>query len=335
VIGDLLKRILGQGQESLTKRLRALLHTLLGAYYAERLRGLEVEHIHVHHGYFAAWIALVAARLLGIPFSMTLHGSDLLLDATYLDTKLAECSFCVTISEFNRQYLLAHYPAVDAHKIHVRRLGVTGRTSPSRPELRPSERPLLLAVGRLHTVKNYTFLLQACFFLRESGTNFRCLVAGEGPERRKLEWLLEKLQLADVVTLLGHVPHEEIEQYYEIADLVVLTSHSEGIPLVLMEAMAHGKIVLAPAITGIPELVVDGKTGFLYKPGALQDFVWRVEEICRSLNALDSVRRAARAHVQSEFNQQTNLQRFADLFLSKIDKTGVSRPDENLVMQQI
>jgi len=335
VIGDLLKRILGQGQESLTKRLRALLHTLLGAYYAERLRGLGVEHIHVHHGYFAAWIALVAARLLGIPFSMTLHGSDLLLHATYLDTKLAECSFCVTISEFNRQYLLAHYPAVDAHKIHVRRLGVTGRTSPSRPELRPSERPLLLAVGRLHTVKNYTFLLQACFFLRESGTNLRCLVAGEGPERRKLEWLLEKLQLADVVTLLGHVPHEEIEQYYEIADLVVLTSHSEGIPLVLMEAMAHGKIVLAPAITGIPELVVDGETGFLYKPGALQDFVWRVEEICRSLNALDSVRRAARAHVQSEFNQQTNLQRFADLFLSQIDKTGGSRPDENLVLQQI
>jgi glycosyltransferase involved in cell wall biosynthesis len=164
-IGDLLKRILIRGKESPAKRARALLHTLLGAYYAERLRGLGVEHIHVHHGYFAAWIAMVAARLLGIRFSMTLHGSDLLLHATYLDAKLAECNFCVTISEFNRRHLLAHYPAVEAHKIHMRRLGVPiGNLT---PELRPPppERPLLLAVGRLHTVKNYTFLLQACFFL--------------------------------------------------------------------------------------------------------------------------------------------------------------------------
>jgi glycosyltransferase involved in cell wall biosynthesis len=317
-----------------------LLHTLLGAYYAEQLRGLGVEHIHVHHGYFAAWIALVAARLLGIQFSMTLHGSDLLVHANYLDTKLAECTFCVTISEFNRKYMLAHYPTVEAHKIHVRRLGVPVSPSLSRPETPPPQRPVLLAVGRLHAVKNYTFLLQACFLLRESGTKVRCLIAGEGPERRKLEWLIEELQLTDVVTLLGHVPHDRIDRYYETADLVVLTSHSEGIPLVLMEAMAWGKIVLAPAINGIPELVADGKTGFLYKPGALEEFVWRVEEICRSLNALDPVRRAARVHVQSEFNQQKNLQRFADLFLDQIVldqivKTGGSRTDENPVLQQI
>jgi glycosyltransferase involved in cell wall biosynthesis len=163
----------------------------------------------------------------------------------------------------------------------------------------------------------------------------RCFIAGEGPERRKLEWLIEELQLTDVVTLLGHVPHDEIERYYQVADLVVLTSHSEGIPLVLMEAMALGKIVLAPAMTGIPELVVDGKTGFLYKPGELEEFVWRVEEICGSLRALDSVRRAARAHVQTEFNQKKNLQLFADLFLEQIAGTDGSPADANLVLQQI
>ena len=121
---------------------------------------------------------------------------------------------------------------------------------------------------------------------------------------------------------------------------MVLTSSSEGIPLVLMEAMAQGKIVLAPAITGIPELVIDGETGFLYKPGELEDFVSRVEEICKSLGSLDRVRQAARAHVQSQFNQGKNVQQFADLFLrqialKEIETTDRSHADENLVLQQI
>ncbi len=129
-------------------------------------------------------------------------------------------------------------------------------------------------------MKNYAFLLQACFFLRESGTNARCLIAGEGPDRRRLVALIDELKLTDVVTLLGHIPHDEIGHYYEMADLVVLTSHSEGVPLVLMEAMACGKIVLAPAITGIPELVIDGKTGFLYPAGKVEEFVWKVRQMC-------------------------------------------------------
>jgi colanic acid/amylovoran biosynthesis glycosyltransferase len=338
-LDDLVQRILCRGFESPAKRARALLHTLLGAYYAEQLRDLRVEHIHVHHGYFSSWIALVAARLLGIQFSMTLHGSDLLVHASYLDTKLAECGFCVTISEFNRRHLLAHYPAADPHKIHVQRLGVPVPTLP-RPRPAPAEQPVLLAVGRLHAVKNFGFLVQACFYLREAGINVRCLIAGEGPERQKLEWLIEELQLEDTVTLLGHIPHDEIGDYYRIADLVVLTSRSEGIPLVLMEAMARGKIVLAPAITGIPELVIEGATGFLYKPGELEDFVSRAEQICKSLSSLDRVRQAARAHVQFQFNQEKNVQHFADLFLrqialKEIATTDRSHVDENLVLQQI
>jgi colanic acid/amylovoran biosynthesis glycosyltransferase len=338
-IGDLVERILLRGCESLAKRMRTLVHTVLGAYYAAQLRDLGVEHIHVHHGYFASWVALVAARLLGIRFSMTLHGSDLLVHASYLDTKLAECGFCVTISEFNRQHLLAHYPAADPHKIHVQRLGVSvPPLSGSGPA--PAEQLVLLAVGRLHAVKNYPFLLQACFRLREKGMNFRCCIAGDGPERRKVEWLIEELRLKDTVTLLGHIPHDEIRHYYRLADLVVLTSHSEGIPLVLMEAMAQGRIVLAPAITGIPELVVEGETGFLYKPGELEDFVSRVEQICKTLASLDRVRQAAHAQVQSRFNQHNNVHQFADLFLRQIARkeivtTDRSHADENLVLQQI
>jgi colanic acid/amylovoran biosynthesis glycosyltransferase len=299
-IGDLLKRIVLEGNEPVLKRVRTLVHTLVGAYYGLLLRDRGVDHIHVHHGYFASWVALVAGRLSGIPFSLTLHGSDLLVHAAYLDTKLAECKFCLTVSEFNRRHIAAHYPEVDLAKVRVQRLGVETPAATFLPRTTNESQapPLLLAVGRLHRVKNHIFLLQSCFLLRECGIPFRCWIAGEGPERRKLEFLMNELKLNDQVTLLGHVPRRELFQYYAEADLVVLTSHSEGVPLVLMEAMALGKVVLAPNITGIPELVVDGKTGFLYKAGALEEFVWRAQQICGSLGELDVVRRAARQHVR-------------------------------------
>jgi hypothetical protein len=100
----LLASIFTSGHESFAQQFKALLHTLLGAVYAVLLRGREVDHIHVHHGYFASWIGLTAARLLKIGFSMTLHGSDLLLNGRYLEIKLANCDFCITISEYNRNY---------------------------------------------------------------------------------------------------------------------------------------------------------------------------------------------------------------------------------------
>ncbi len=277
---------------------------------------------------------MVAARILRIPFSMTLHGSDLLLHASYMETKLRECAFCLTISEFNRQHILAHYPAVDPAKILVVRLGVEV------PELNPSPRgrphcPLLLSVGRLHPVKDHAFLLRACSVLRAHGMRLRCVIVGEGPERRKLELLVRELKIAELVELVGQVPREEINRYYELADLVVLTSRSEGIPLALMEAMARGLLVLAPAITGIPELIIDGKSGFLYQPGSMEDFVRQVEQICNSLDILQNVRQAARRHVQVHFEQSTNLAEFTNVFLSKVAPVGRGCTDENLILQQI
>ena len=106
------------------QRLKALVHTFLGACYAAMLMARGIEHIHVHHGYFGSWIAMAAARMLGVEFSMTLHGSDLLVHGTYLDVKLTECAFCLTVSEYNRQYILQHYPGVQPQNVIVARMGV-------------------------------------------------------------------------------------------------------------------------------------------------------------------------------------------------------------------
>ena len=322
---DLFRRVLLAGRESPLRRARALLHTWLGIYYALLLEGRGVQHIHVHHGYFGAWIAMVAARELNINFSMTLHGSDLLVHRTYLDTKLENCSFCATISAFNRAHILKHYPEIPESKILVKRMGVEftqslvsiESTQPARTAV--CESPMiLLSVGRLHPVKNHAFLIEACCELKSRGRDFVCLIAGEGPERNTLTRLIQRLGLQGNVELLGALPREWLSYYYQIADIVVLTSFSEGIPLVLMEAMAHERTVLAPAITGIPELVEHGRTGFLYRPGSLQDFVNQIEEIWSDRYQHHSLRQAAREHVLTHYNRATNLADFTDTLLTRV-----------------
>ncbi len=309
-----------------------------------------MKHVHVHHGYFGSWIGMVASRLLGVSFSMTLHGSDLLVNRAYLDTKLKNCRFCVTISEYNRRYILEHFPAIEASKIMVSRLGVDApERAETRRVARGTRRTLtLLAVGRLHAVKDHAFLVRGCARLRDCGVDFECLIAGEGPERQRLEFLIRKNRLQDQITLLGHLARPQIDALYGRADLVVLTSRSEGIPLVLMEAMVRGKIVLAPAITGIPEIVIPGKTGFLYAPGALQDFVAKIlfleKLMCRedrnTVSRLDWIRHAAQVQILHNFNRTKNLSHFGDRFLQRIAIEELVIQDwspahEDLVLQQI
>ena len=335
LLSDLTRRILFRGRESLGQRLRTVLHTWLGACYAVQLRGRAVQHIHVHHGYFASWIALVAARLSGISFSMTLHGSDLLLRPAYLDTKLANCKFCVTISQFNREHLLQHYPNIDPAKILLRRLGTSVRPESFHPShaSNSSRQLVMLAVGRLHPVKDHAFLVRACRLLKEQNLPFRCWIAGEGPERAAIEQLIRQFGLQEDVTLLGHLCRAQLDSFYSACDLVVLTSRSEGLPLVLMEAMAHGKLVLAPAITGIPELVIPGKTGFLYRPQSLDDFVSQVQNLFARTPELVPLRRAAREYVFEHFNRERNLVRFGDLFISQILEIKATHPHADPILQ--
>jgi colanic acid/amylovoran biosynthesis glycosyltransferase len=321
-LGQLLRPLLWERGVSPTRRIRALGHTVMGAALAEQLAPLKVKHIHAHHGYFASWMALAAARLLGVGFSFTLHGSDLLQRADLLSTKLRACQFCVTVSDFNRQYILHNYPSTPSEKVVVQRLGVDRVDSWPTPAAEADPRRFcLLSVGRLHRVKDYRFLIQACAALRDQGLDFLCWIVGEGPERPALENQIMALGLQGRVYLIGHVPRTDLPGYYRYADLVVMTSKSEGIPVVLMEAMAHEKLVLAPAITGIPELVEHQRTGFLYQPGSLPDFVSAVSWIRGQKASLAGIQRAAAASIAASYNRQRNLRNFADQFLARIPQS--------------
>jgi colanic acid/amylovoran biosynthesis glycosyltransferase len=337
---QLLRPLLWERGASPTRRIRALGHTIMGAALAEQLAPLQVEHIHAHHGYFASWMALTAARLLGIGFSFTLHGSDLLQRADLLSAKLRACQFCVTVSDYNRRYILHNYPSTPSEKIVVQRLGVD-RAIPwptsaptAEAEVEAEQRRFcLLSVGRLHGVKGYHFLIQACAALRDQGFDFLCWIVGEGPERPALESQIAELGLQGRVSLIGHVPRADLPGYYRYADLVVMTSKSEGIPVVLMEAMAHEKLVLAPAITGIPELVGHRRTGFLYQPASLPDFVSAITWIHGHRASLSGIQRAAAASIAASYNRQRNLRAFAEQFLARIPQSDGDHAHS--VLQQV
>jgi colanic acid/amylovoran biosynthesis glycosyltransferase len=321
---QVLRPLILEPDASATLRIRALGHTLMGAALAEQLAPLEVQHIHAHHGYFASWMALTAAQLLGIGFSFTLHGSDLLRRADLLSAKLRACQFCVTISDFNRRHILRNYPSMPpekiAGKIIVQRLGVDCMlSSPIVSTDEPNGRRFcILSVGRLHPIKDHRFLVQACSSLRNQGLNFICWIVGEGPERTALERQIRTLGLQEHVYLIGHLPRADLPGYYRYADLVVMTSQSEGIPVVLMEAMAHGKMVLAPAITGIPELVEHGRNGFLYEPGDSPDFVSAVRWIQANHTSLAEIQHAAAATIAASYNREQNLRAFAQQFIARL-----------------
>ncbi len=311
----------------LLRRLRTLGHSVMGSAMADRLAPHAPTHIHAHHGYFASWMALTAASLLNIGFSFTLHGSDLLKRGDLLAVKLRACRFCITISDYNRRYILQNYPETQPDKVIVQRMGVDRvlpwRESPTSLDGAPP--PFrILSVGRLHPVKDHRFLLRACAALRDEGVDFICRIVGEGPEHQALQALIVAGKLESHVSLLGHLSRSDLAIYYRDFDLAVMTSKSEGIPVALMEAMAYRKLVLAPAITGIPELVEHQRTDFLYQQGSLTDFVSAVRWIASNQTSLESIRRAAAASIAASYDRQRNLSAFADHFLARI-----SHPEES------
>jgi glycosyltransferase involved in cell wall biosynthesis len=167
-------------------------------------------------------------------------------------------------------------------------------------------------------VKDYPFLIRACAALRDQGLDFLCWIVGDGPERPALERQVKASGLQGRVYLIGRVPRADLPGYYRYADLVVMTSKSEGIPVVLMEAMAHEKLVLAPAITGIPELVEHQRNGFLYQSGSLPDFVSAVSWIQANNASLAGIQHAAAASIAASYNRQRNLRAFAEQFLARV-----------------
>ncbi len=226
---------------------------------AGELQRRGVRHIHAHFATHPTTMALIISKLSGIPFSFTAHAHDIQLDRSLLRWKIREAQFVRSISQFNRRFLEELYPEARG-KIEVIHVGVP---LPSALCPLPSA-PRALCVAALKPYKGLPVLIEAC---RIAGVH--CDVVGDGPMRAELE----ALNHDNVVTFLGPRDESDVARLMDECSLFVLPSivapdsQMEGIPVALMEALAHGRPAVSTRISGIPELVVDGVNGLLVEPG--------------------------------------------------------------------
>lgn len=246
------------------------------AVLRRRARGEEIEHLHAHFAHDPALVGMLAARLAGLTFTFTAHARDLLqIPASSLAARAADAEAVVTCCEANARYITSAVPSAVLPPIHVIHHGVDlSRFVPASHSSGPAQRPTrLVAVGRLVEKKGLDDLLQALALLDADGIPLTCHVYGDGPLRQRLTELRNALGLAENVHFLGSCSSDEVAAALTAADVFVLTPRvladgdRDGIPNVLVEAMACGLPVVTTSVGGIPELVRDGVNGMTVPPG--------------------------------------------------------------------
>jgi glycosyltransferase involved in cell wall biosynthesis len=278
-----------------------------------------VDHVHCHFATHPALAGFLVHRLTGIPFSFTAHGSDIHVDRHMLPAKVAEAAVVVPISEFNRGVILDECGPQAAPKLVVVHCGVD--TSVLRP--RPTRAPgpfTVVCVGTLHEVKGQAHLVEACRLLVEWGVDVRCHLVGSGPDEADLRRQVAAAGLDDRVVLEGNRTTAEVADLLQRADVLAAPSvptrqgKREGIPVVLMEAMSSGLPVVASDLSGIPELVEDGRSGLLVPPGDASALAGALRRLADDPALGARLGRAGRAQVEAAFDVHRSARRLVELF---------------------
>lgn len=302
-------------------RIRTLFHFWQGVYATYRLRHHPFDHIHAHFVDRAVTIAFVISRFLKRPYSFTAHAADIYTRAVMVSEKIMNARFVITVSRYNKEFLIKTYPQIDPAKIYVLHPWVD--ISIFKP---PSDRPVhprcqILSVGRLVEKKGHLDLIDACHLLNEQGLDYETRIIGEGPLREELEGRIKRYGLQDRVHLAGGQPPDHVlELLRDWADIFTLPcviakdGDRDGMPVSLAEAMAVQLPVVSTDILGIPEIVKPG-TGFLVPPNSPE----ALAEAIRCISAYDSPTRIAMGKrgsdvIIKEFNLVEGVKQLADLF---------------------
>jgi len=295
---------------------RALAVIPKAVYIASLMEKEGINHVHAHFASHPAVVAFIIHRLTGIPFSFTAHGSDLHRDRHMLREKVTEAAFVVPISQYNKEMILSECAGQYEDKLVLIHCGVDTNFFKPKSESgmhEPDEKPFgIICIGTLHEVKGQTYLIQACQLLAERGVDFTCDFVGDGPDQVMLKKQVAEAGLPEQVRFLGQLTREEIRDLLGDADVLVAPSvptkdgRREGIPVVLMEAMSSGVPVVASKLSGIPELVENGRTGLLITPRDVNSLVAALENLYRDPDFRKRLGQATRQKIVEEFNLSVN-----------------------------
>ncbi len=288
---------------------------------ADWMRSKRLSHVHVHFATPAATVALIASRFAGIEFSMTVHGPDEFynVDAYHLAEKVRRAKFVCCISQFCRSQLMKVSAPQHWDKLDVSPLGVNP------DHFRPVPHQFsfefrLLCVGRLVAAKGQAVLLQALHRLVQEHREVSLTLVGDGPDRPMLQALAERLAITRHVRFAGAVNQDAIRDFYLNADAFVLPSFAEGVPVVLMEAMAMEMPCISTRITGIPELITTSHDGILVSASDEKTLAEAIALLEDSPTVAQRLGSNGRRKVLADYNLEKNVDRLAEIFRSRLSE---------------
>ncbi|MEM6889077.1 MAG: glycosyltransferase family 4 protein [Pseudomonadota bacterium] len=281
---------------------------------AQHLKRRGIGHLHNHFGNSSCSVAMLTSEVSGMPFSYTMHGPSIFFEPRLwrIDEKIARAKFVSCISHFCRSQGMIFADPTDWSQMRIIHCGI----DPDRYDAgaRATGRKRLLFVGRLAAVKGVLVLLSAFAKVRKNHPDAVLTLVGDGPERANIEAYCKELELNDAVRFTGYLSQTEVAGALQNADLFVLPSFAEGVPVVLMEAMASRLPVVATSIAGVPELIETGKTGLLVPPGDTEALAEAISSVLADDTLCRTMGEAGCARVRADFNQLTEATRLAALF---------------------
>lgn len=316
-----LKKVLGIYRDGLAATCRTLISFVISVSFAEDMREKKIDHLHAHWATYPLTAAWTIHVLTGMPYSVTAHAHDLYEPDALLIRKLVDASFIVTISEYNRALLKRICP--ESAEIHVVHCGVDTESFAFVTDYHWANAQIL-SVGRLAPIKGFSTLIDACRLLRDRGINFRCDIVGDGSLREELQTRIDIWHLKDRVRLHGVAKQEEVRRKLRESTVFVLACQQmpsglqDGIPVALMEAMSSGIPVVSTRLSGVPELIEDGRLGVLVDPGDPVALANALEQLLRRRDYAEKFRLAARRQIENAFSVRANTQNMSRLLESAI-----------------
>ncbi len=286
---------------------------LLGRWMAAR----GSTHLHVHFGGPVATVGMLTSIAWEIPYSLTIHGPEEFYDVgpSHLEQKMRLATFVTCISHYCRSQLLKISPVATWPKFHICKLGVQTDVFVPAPPL-ATERSVhhIVCVGRLHPAKGQMILLNSFRELVRRGLPVRLSLVGDGEGRAAIEHFIERNELHQSVTLHGALSHPATRELLSSADLFVLPSFAEGVPVALMEAMSMQIACISTFVAGIPELIDSGDDGILVPPSSISELTEAMDLLLTNPARRRLIAEAGRHKVLAHYDLAKNIQRFIEVF---------------------
>ncbi|MGL5063287.1 MAG: glycosyltransferase, partial [Microcoleus sp.] len=276
----------------------------------------EIAHVHAHFGTNSTTVAMLCRVLGGPTYSFTVHGPEEFDKATILSLaeKIKRSTFVAAVSSFGKSQLFRWCDRAFWSKIHVIHCGVDADFL-VHPHVPIPAAPRLVCVGRLSEQKGHLLLLEAASKLAATGFDFKLIFVGDGPLRSEIEQQISQLKLQNHIEITGWASGEEVQQQLLASRAMVLPSFAEGLPVVIMEALALNRPVISTYVAGIPELVEPGVCGWLVPPGSAELLAAAMRSALESpLEKLEEMGKAGAERVSQQHNAALEAKKLVTLF---------------------